>query len=94
VALVTEQGYKPSETARGLGIGDRLIRRWKREFQEDASGTPLGTDERFELIAYQVAMRLEKIARRVACSTAYRFKSVYFQQTVKPVSSCCVPPTA
>jgi transposase len=30
VALVTEQGYKPTETARSLGIGDNLIGRWKR----------------------------------------------------------------
>ena len=35
VALVTEQGYKPSEAARSLGIGDNLIRRWKREFEEE-----------------------------------------------------------
>jgi len=34
VALVTEQGYKTSEAARSLGIGDNLIRRWKREFEE------------------------------------------------------------
>jgi hypothetical protein len=38
VALVTEQGYKPSEAARSLGIGDNLIRRWKREFESEASG--------------------------------------------------------
>jgi len=34
MALVTEQGYKPSEVARSLGIGDNLIRHWKREFEE------------------------------------------------------------
>ena len=32
VALVTEQGYKVSEVARSLDIGDNLLRRWKREF--------------------------------------------------------------
>ena len=41
VALVTEQGYKPSEVARSLGIGDNLVRRWKREFEEEASGAQL-----------------------------------------------------
>ena len=30
VALVTEQGYKPSEAERSLDIGDNLIRRWMR----------------------------------------------------------------
>ncbi len=30
VALVTEQGYKVSEAARSLGIGDNLLRRWKQ----------------------------------------------------------------
>jgi transposase len=49
VALVTEQGYKTSEAARSLGIGDNLIRRWRREFEEEASGTKLGADEREEL---------------------------------------------
>jgi transposase len=44
VALVTEQGNKPSEAARSLGIGDNLIRRWVREFEEDSSGTRLSTD--------------------------------------------------
>jgi len=45
VALVTERGYKPSETARSLGIGSNLIRRWKREFEEVATGVQLGVDE-------------------------------------------------
>jgi len=49
VALVTEQGYKPSEAARSLGIGDNLIRRWKRELEEEVSGAKLGADEREEL---------------------------------------------
>ena len=40
VALVTEQGYKPSEAARSLGIRDNLVRRWKREFEEEAYGMP------------------------------------------------------
>ena len=49
VALVTEQGYKHSEAAQRLGIGDNLVRRWKREFEEEASGAQLGADEREEL---------------------------------------------
>ena len=38
VALVTEQGYKVSEAARSLGIGDNLVRRWHRQFEEEVSG--------------------------------------------------------
>ena len=49
VRLVTEQGYKPSEAARSLGIGDDLIRRWKREFEKEASGARLNSEEREEL---------------------------------------------
>ena len=66
VALVTEQGYKVSEAARSLGIGDGLIRRWKREYDEAASGVQLGMDilarpERFELpTAWFVVFRLKK----------------------------------
>ena len=49
LALVTEQGYKPSEAARSLGIGDNLMRRWKRELEEEASEVRLSSDVREEL---------------------------------------------
>ncbi len=49
VALVIEQGYKVSEAARSLGIGENLLRRWKREFEGEVSGTQLSSDEREEL---------------------------------------------
>jgi len=49
VALITEQGYKIAEAARSLGIGGDLIRRWKREFEDEVSGARLGTDEQEEL---------------------------------------------
>ena len=58
VALVTEQGYKPTEAARSLGIGDNLIRRWKREFEEEASGARLGADEREELKRLRKEVRM------------------------------------
>ena len=41
VALVTEQGYKVSEAARGLDIGANLLGRWRRQFEEEASGVRL-----------------------------------------------------
>ncbi len=49
VALVTEQGYKVTEAARSLGIGDNLLRRWKQGFEDDVTGKSLNTDEREEL---------------------------------------------
>jgi len=49
VALVTEQGYKVTEAARSLGIGDNLLRRWKQGFEDEVSGKSLSTDEREEL---------------------------------------------
>ena len=58
VALVTEQGYKPSEAARSLGVGDNLIRRWMRELKEAASGERLSTDEREELKRLRKEVRL------------------------------------
>ena len=38
--LVTEQGYKISEAARSLDIGANLLGRWRRQFEEEASGSP------------------------------------------------------
>jgi len=49
VALVTEQGYKVTEAARSLGIGDNLLRRWKQGFEDEVTGKSLNTDEREEL---------------------------------------------
>ena len=42
-------GLQASEAARNLGIGDNLVRRWMREFEEAASGERLSTDEGEEL---------------------------------------------
>ena len=65
VALVTEQGYKPSEAARRLGIGNDLVRRWKREFEEEASGAQLNTDEREELKRLRKENRLLKMEKEI-----------------------------
>jgi transposase len=48
VALVTEHGYKISEAARSLEIGENLIRRWRRQFEDNDAGG-LTVDEREEL---------------------------------------------
>ena len=78
VALVTEQGYKPSEAARSLGIGANLIRRWKREFEDQTTGTRLSADEREEL------KRLRKENRMLRMEKAILKKaSAYFAKEMK-----------
>jgi len=78
VALVTEQGYKPSEAARSLGIGDNLIRRWKREFEEVASGKRLGEDEREELRRLRKENRLLRMEKEIL-----KKASAYFAKEMK-----------
>ena len=78
VALVTEQGYKTSEAARSLGIGDNLIRRWKREFEEEASGTRLGADELEELKRLRKENRLLRMEKEIL-----KKASAYFAKEMK-----------
>ena len=78
VALVTEQGYKPSEAARSLGIGDNLVRRWKREFEEQASGAGLDSDEREELKRLRKENRLLKMEKEIL-----KKASAYFAKEMK-----------
>ncbi len=78
VALVTEQGYKTSEAARSLGIGDNLIRRWKREFEEEASGVQLGADEREELKRLRKENRLLRMEKEIL-----KKASAYFAKEMK-----------
>src|SRR5210317_455401 len=78
VALVTEQGYKPSEAARSLGIGDNLVRRWKREFEEEASGAQLGADDREELKRLRKENRLLKMEKEIL-----KKASAYFSKEMK-----------
>ena len=78
VALVTEQGYKPSEAARSLGVGDNLVRRWMREFEEGASGTRLSTDEREELKRLRKEVRLLRMEKEIL-----KKASQYFAKEMK-----------
>ena len=78
VALVTEQGYKPTEAARSLGIGDNLIRRWKREFEEEASGAQLGVDEREELKRLRKEVRMLRMEKEIL-----KKASQYFAKEMK-----------
>jgi len=78
VALVTEQGYKPSEAARSLGIGDNLVRRWKREFEEEASGAGLDSDEREELKRLRKENRILRMEKEIL-----KKASAYFAKEMK-----------
>jgi transposase len=78
VALVTEQGYKASEAARSLGIGDNLIRRWKREFEEEASGTGLDSGEREELKRLRKEVRMLRMEKEIL-----KKASAYFAKEMK-----------
>ena len=49
VALVTEQGYRVSEAARSLDIGENLVRRWRQQFKEEDLATGLDANEHEEL---------------------------------------------
>ena len=78
VALVTDQGYKVSEAARSLGIGDGMIRRWKREFEDEASGARLDTDEREELKRLRKENRLLRMEKEIL-----KKASQYFAKEMK-----------
>ena len=78
VALVTDQGYKVSEAARSLGIGDNLIRRWKREFEEEASGARLSADEREELKRLRKEVRMLRMEKEIL-----KKASQYFAKEMK-----------
>jgi transposase len=78
VALVTEQGYKTSEAARSMDIGDNLIRRWKREFEDEASGARLGADEREELKRLRKESRMLRMEKEIL-----KKASAYFAKEMK-----------
>jgi transposase len=78
VALVTEQGYKPSEAARSLGVGGNLIRRWKREFEEELSGVRLSSDEREELLRLRKEVRMLWMEKEIL-----KKASAYFAKEMK-----------
>ena len=49
VTLVTEQGYSIGKAAKAIDVNDNNLRRWKKEFEQEATGEPLSVDERAEL---------------------------------------------
>ena len=78
MSLVTEQGYKISEVARSLDIGANLLGRWRRQFEEEASGARLTIDEKEEL------KRLRKEVRQLRMEKDILKKaSQYFAKEMK-----------
>lgn len=77
VALVTDQGYKTSEAARSLGIGDGLLRRWRQEFEQGAA-TGLSMDEREELKQLRKENRLLRMEKDIL-----KKASQYFAKEMK-----------
>ncbi|ALP54693.1 transposase [Candidatus Tenderia electrophaga] len=78
VALVTEQGYKVAEAARSLGINDNLLRRWRQEFSDDASGAQLSADEREELNRLRKENRMLRMEKEIL-----KKASQYFAKEMK-----------
>jgi len=78
VALVTEQGYKISEAARSLGIGANVLGRWRRQFEEVASGARLSVDEREELKRLRKENRMLRMEKEIL-----KKASQYFAKEMK-----------
>jgi len=78
VALVTEQGYKVSEAGRSLGIEPDLIRRWREEFAQEASGERLNGDERKELKQMRRRIRELEMEKEIL-----KKASAYFAKEMK-----------
>jgi len=78
VALVIEQSYKVAEAARSLDIGANLLGRWKREFEEEASGARLGSDEQEELKRLRKENRMLRMEKEIL-----KKASQYFAKEMK-----------
>jgi len=78
VALVTEQGYKISEAARSLDIGENVLRRWKRVMEEENSGERLSVDEREELKRLRKENRMLRMEKEIL-----KKASAYFAKEMK-----------
>lgn len=78
VSLVTEQGYRISEAARSLDIGANLLGRWRRQFEEEASGARLSVDEREELKRLRKENRMLRMEKDIL-----KKASQYFAKEMK-----------
>ena len=65
MALAIKRYYKPIESARSLGVRDNLVHRWKRKFEEEASGPQLSADEREELKWLRKEIRMLRMGKEI-----------------------------
>jgi transposase len=78
VSLITEQGYRTTDAARSLGINENVLRKWKRGFEDEASGAGLSSGERVEL------QRLRRENRELRMEAEILKKaSAYFAKQMK-----------
>ncbi len=75
---MNDDSRKENETARSLGIGDNLLRRWKQGFEEESTGDPLSTDEREELKCLRKEIRNLRMEKGILKKT-----SAYFAKKMK-----------
>ncbi len=75
VALVTEKGYRVTEAARSLGIGESLIHKWKKGL---SSEKPLTEDEKSELKRLRREVSTLKMEQEIL-----KKASAYFAKYVK-----------
>ena len=78
VALVIEQGYSISQAARSLDISDAILRRWKRDFEDQTNGDALSPDEREELKRLRRENRELKMEKEIL-----KKASAYFAREMK-----------
>lgn len=78
VALVTEQGYKITEAARSLDIHENVLRKWKRNFEQEESGETLNLDEHKELKRLRREIRELRMEKEIL-----KKASAYFAREMK-----------
>ena len=78
VALVVEQGYSIAQAARSLDISDAILRRWKRDYEDQATGDVLVPDEREELRRLRRENRELKMEKEIL-----KKASAYFAREMK-----------
>lgn len=64
VALITEQGYKPAEAARSLGIGNNMIHKWRKDLESNGLAK-LSNDEHEELKRLRKEVKKLKMEKEI-----------------------------
>ena len=65
VSLVTEQGYSVAKAAQAVNTSEQNLRRWKKEFTQEASGERLTSEERAELAKLRREVKELRMEREI-----------------------------